>query len=278
MGLDGSWRSLDGLRRRSLDGSQGRGLDGLRQRSLDGSRRRGLDGLQRRSLDESRRRGLDGWRVLLANSSWRDPSRATHEFTGANISSGGEGVRLGHDLRLSRRWAAGATNTDPAVGGGFSGGRGLDIGGAWVSGIWLAGGRRRGLGAGGGFAGRGAAGRGVCVSQARPGGPGSGGGSPSPVGPGRRSLFKSEGVKFYTINSMANDSPWSHWQGNNQSPNSEPNTNSGDGKAAKFKQKVREKLAKTKAVASSGVKKVKDGTSSGVQWIKDKCHEIKRKH
>ncbi|GMN49340.1 hypothetical protein TIFTF001_018502 [Ficus carica] len=60
-----------------------------------------------------------------------NPPRVTHELTGANVSSGGEGVRLGHDLRLSRRWAASATNTDPAVGGGFSGGQGLDVEGAF---------------------------------------------------------------------------------------------------------------------------------------------------
>lgn len=47
------------------------------------------------------------------------------------------------------------------------------------------------------------------------------------------------------------------------------------GYAAKAKygnNKVGEGLAKTKAVASSGVKKVKEGTSTAIHWIKDKCH------
>ncbi|KAF7134628.1 hypothetical protein RHSIM_Rhsim08G0167600 [Rhododendron simsii] len=53
------------------------------------------------------------------------------------------------------------------------------------------------------------------------------------------------------------------------------NGGSSDATATKAKHgnnKVGEGLARTKAVASTGVKKVKEGTSTAMHWIKDKCH------
>lgn len=49
-------------------------------------------------------------------------------------------------------------------------------------------------------------------------------------------------------------------------------------KGAKYKEKMKDGLGKTKEVASQGFHKVKAGTSAGVRWIKEKYHKTSRKH